>query len=207
MSCFIIAGIAFIVCFYVASVAGGSIFWAFEGINYGYYWFFIGIAVFIALGIYMMRETSITVTNYRVITEQTFDGRIELPISAITHYESGMFERLEIGTPSKKIFLVGVEKVTDVYNCIAEQVIIRQKITETTTVPEKPEKQVLEVPAADSKENETVIKEKKEKATQETRSASNRYSYAKCPKCGGNVAFANGIEEAVCCWCNHRFKN
>ena len=44
--CFVIAGIALVICFVVATIFGGSPAWAFEGIEYGYYWFFIGIIIF-----------------------------------------------------------------------------------------------------------------------------------------------------------------
>ena len=52
--CFAIAGIVLIACFMVASAIGGSPMWAIEGMDYGYYWFFIGAFIFVALGLMFM---------------------------------------------------------------------------------------------------------------------------------------------------------
>lgn len=71
MVCFGVAAVALVACFVVASIAGGSPFWAFKGIRYGYYWFFIGIAAFVILGIsFLTSKTSEIETSNEIYTEE-----------------------------------------------------------------------------------------------------------------------------------------
>ena len=74
VACYGIAIGALVACFAVAaaSVPSVGIMWAFEGMRYGYYWFFIGAALFVILGI-------VTSTKFElVITESTVTGKSTL---------------------------------------------------------------------------------------------------------------------------------
>ncbi len=127
IACFAIAVMALISCFSVATAVGRDIFWAFEGIEYGYYWFFIGIAVFTGLGFYFMNNLpEIIVTNHRVIIGAYFGVRYDLPISKISHFEMGALDSVVIATPSVRVGLSSVVNISRLYDCIAEQIVKHQ---------------------------------------------------------------------------------
>ena len=131
--CFAIAGVALIVCFIVASILGGSPSWAFRGIEYGYYWFFIGIFIFLALGIalYTMK-CELIVTDGKVTGKTLFGKRVDLPISQISVAGTGMLNRVSIATSSGSISFYGVTNQNEVFSTISELLMKRQEETKTT---------------------------------------------------------------------------
>lgn len=133
--CFLIAGIAFIVCFIVATIFGGSPLWAFEGMEYGYYWFFIGIIVFVIVGfVFLAMPFELTVTDSRVVGKTLLGKRVDLPISQISATGTGMFKRVSIATSSGSINFYGVANQNEVFSVISELLLKRQEETKTTTV-------------------------------------------------------------------------
>lgn len=133
--CFLIAGFAFIACFIVATIYGGSPLWAFEGMEYGYYWFFIGIIVFVILGlIFAAMPFELTVTDSKVVGKTLFGKRVDLPISQISVAGTGMFKRVTIATSSGSINFYGVANQNEVFSIISELIVKRQEETKTATV-------------------------------------------------------------------------
>ena len=133
--CFLIAGIAFIVCFIVATAFGGSPLWAFEGIEYGYYWFFIGIIVFVIVGfVFAAMPFELTVTDSRVVGKTLLGKRVDLPISQISATGTGIFNRVTIATSSGAINFYGVTNQNEVFSAVSELLLKRQEETKTATV-------------------------------------------------------------------------
>lgn len=133
--CFLIAGLAFISCFIVATIYGGSPSWAFRGMHYGYYWFFIGIIVFVIVGlIFAALPFELTVTNSKVVGKTLFGKRVDLPISQISVAGTGMFKRVSIATSSGFINFYGVANQNEVFSIISELIVKRQEETKTATV-------------------------------------------------------------------------
>ena len=119
--CFTIAVVAFIACFVVATIFGGSPAWAFEGMDYGYYWFFIGIAIFVILGlIFASMKFELIVTEGKVIGKTLFGKRVDLPISQISVVGTGIFNRVSIATSSGAINFYGVTNQNEVFSVISE---------------------------------------------------------------------------------------
>ena len=132
--CFAIAGAAFVACFIVATIFGGSPAWAFEGMDYGYYWFFIGIAIFVVLGlIFSSMKFELIVTDGRVTGKTLFGKRVDLPISQISVAGTGMFNRVSIATSSGAINFYGVTNQNEVFSTISELLMKRQEETKTTS--------------------------------------------------------------------------
>ena len=128
--CFAIAGIAFVVCFIVATIFGGSPAWAFEGIEYGYYWFFIGIFLFFVLGlIFALMTFELIVTDGRVVGKTLFGKRVDLPISQISVAGTGIFNRVTIATSSGFINFYGVVNQKEVFSTISKLLLKRQEET------------------------------------------------------------------------------
>lgn len=134
--CFSIAAIAFITCFTVATEYGGSPAWAFEGIEYGYYWFFIGIVVFVTLGfVFLAKGRELTVTNYRVTGVTASGKRVDLPVSKISAVGTAeFFERVTISTASGVITFHRVLN-RDAVLAVISDLLLKQQ-SETTA--EKP---------------------------------------------------------------------
>lgn len=136
--CFSIAGIALVVCFAIATIFGGSPSWAFEGIAYGYYWFFIGIIVFFVLGlIFTVMNFELIVTDGRVVGKTSFGKRVDLPISQISGVGTGMFNRVSISTSSGLISFYGVINQNEVFAIISKLLLKYQEETKLSfKVPE-----------------------------------------------------------------------
>ena len=131
--CFVIAAVAFIACFVVATIFGGSPAWAFEGMDYGYYWFFIGIAIFVILGlIFASMKFELIVTEGKVTGKTLFGKRVDLPISQISVAGTGIFNRVSIATSSGAINFYGVINQNEVFSVISELLMKRQEETKTT---------------------------------------------------------------------------
>ena len=133
---FSLAIVTLITCFIVATEYGGSPAWAFEGIEYGYYLFFIGIVVFIILGfVYLTKARELTVTNYRVTGVTASGKRVDLPVSKISAVGTAdFFERVTISTASGVITFHGVINRDAVLSVISDLLLKQQ--SETTA--EKP---------------------------------------------------------------------
>ena len=133
LSCFAIAGIAFVACFIVATKFGGSPAWAFEGMAYGYYWFFIGILIFVVLGLmFLATKYELIVTDGKVVGKTLFGKRVDLPISQISVAGTGIFNRVSIATSSGSINFYGVTNQNEVFSTISELLMKRQEETKTT---------------------------------------------------------------------------
>lgn len=131
--CFAIAGIVLIACFMVASAFGGSPMWAIEGMEYGYYWFFIGAFIFVALGLmFMVMRFELIVTEGKVVGKTLFGKRVDLPISQISVAGTGAFNRVSIATSSGSINFYGVTNQNEVFSTISELLMKRQEETKTT---------------------------------------------------------------------------
>ena len=126
--CFSIAAIAFITCFIVATAYGGSPAWAFEGIEYGYYWFFIGIVVFVILGfVFSAKGRELIVTNYRVTGVTASGKRVDLPISKISAVGTAeFFKGVTISTASGVITFQGVLNRDAVLSVISDLLLKQQ---------------------------------------------------------------------------------
>ncbi len=135
--CFSIAAIAFITCFIVAIVYGGSPAWAFEGIKYGYYWFFIGIVVFVTLGfVFLAKGRELIVTNYKVTGITESGKRVDLPVSKISAVGTAeFFERVTISTASGVITFHGVLN-RDAVLAVISDLLLKQQ-SETTAEKSK----------------------------------------------------------------------
>lgn len=133
---FSLAIVTLITCFIVATEYGGSPAWAFEGIEYGYYLFFIGIVVFIILGfVYLTKARELTVTNYRVTGVTASGKRVDLPVSKISAVGTAdFFERVTISTASGVITFHGVIN-RDAVLAVISDLLLKQQ-SETTA--EKP---------------------------------------------------------------------
>lgn len=132
--CFAIAVVAFIACFVVATIFGGSPAWAFEGMEYGYYWFFIGIAIFVILGlIFASMKFELIVTEGKVTGKTLFGKRMDLPISHISAAGTGIFNRVLIATSSGAINFYGVTNQNEVFSVISELLMKRQEETKNTS--------------------------------------------------------------------------
>lgn len=129
--CFSIAAIAFITCFIVATAYGGSPAWAFEGIEYGYYWFFIGIVVFVTLGfVFLAKGRELIVTNYRVTGVTASGKRVDLPISKISAVGTAeFFKGVTISTASGVITFQGVLNRDAVLSVISDLLLKQQNET------------------------------------------------------------------------------
>ena len=126
--CFSIAAIAFITCFIVATAYGGSPAWAFEGVEYGYYWFFIGIVVFVILGfVFSAKGRELTVTNYRVTGVTSFGKRVDLPISKISAVGTAvLFKGVTISSASGVITFQDVLNRDAVLSVISDLLLKQQ---------------------------------------------------------------------------------
>ena len=133
---FSLAIVTLITCFIVATAYGGSPAWAFEGIEYGYYLFFIGIVVFIILGfVYLTKIRELTVTNYRVTGVTASGKRVDLPVSKISAVGTAeFFERVTISTASGVITFHGVLNRDAVLSVISDLLLKQQ----SETMAEKP---------------------------------------------------------------------
>ena len=130
---FAIAGIAFVACFAVATIFGGSPAWAFEGMEFGYYWFFIGIFVFVVLGlIFLSMKFELIVTDGKVVGKTLFGKRVDLPISQISVAGTGAFNRVSIATSSGAINFYGVINQEEVFSTISDLLLKRQEETKTS---------------------------------------------------------------------------
>ena len=128
---FSLAIVTLITCFIVATEYGGSPAWAFEGIEYGYYLFFIGIVVFIILGfVYLTKARELTVTNYRVTGVTASGKRVDLPVSKISAVGTAdFFERVTISTASGVITFHGVINRDAVLSVISDLLLKQQNET------------------------------------------------------------------------------
>ena len=131
--CFMLAGISFVLCFLVATIVGGNPMWAFEGMEYGYYWFFIVMAAAIGLGVVFMKmEFELIVTEGKVVGKTLFGKTVDLPISQISATGAGMFNRVSIATSSGSINFYGVRNKDEVLSVISDLLLKRQEETKTT---------------------------------------------------------------------------
>ena len=135
LCCFFIALLLLIVCFVVAAAFGGDAGWAFRGFEYGYYGFFIGMALFIALGVLCLFKIKfqLTVTDGRVAGKTFFGKRVDLPISQVSVVGTGILHRVSIATSSGSISFYGVVNQQEVYSVISEVLLKRQEETRTAT--------------------------------------------------------------------------
>ena len=132
--CYVIAIFAIIACFIVATIFGGDASWAFEGMEYGYYWFFIGAALFFVLGIlFRSMKFELIVTEGKVVGKTLFGKRVDLPIGQISVAGTGMFQRVSIATSSGAINFYGVTNRDEVFKTISELLMKRQEETKTTS--------------------------------------------------------------------------
>ena len=133
--CFAIAGLSFIACFIFATIYGGSPLWAFEGMHYGYYWFFIGIILFLTLGaLASLMKFELIVTDAKVIGKTLLGKRVDLPISQISVAGMGILKRVSIATSSGSINFYCVTNQNEVFSTISELILKRQEETKTETV-------------------------------------------------------------------------
>ena len=132
--CFSIAVFALILCFTVAASYGGSPSWAFEGIEYGYYWFFIVIFIFGIMGlIFSIMKFELVITEGKVVGKTLLGKRVDLPISQISVIGTGMFNRVSIATSSGSINFYGVINQSEIFSTISNLLSKRQEETKTTT--------------------------------------------------------------------------
>ena len=138
LCCFGIAVLSLVVCFIVATAVAGDPAWAFEGIEYGYYWFFIGSFVFVLIGlIFISMKFELVVTDSRVIGKTVFGKRVDLPISQVSMVGTGIFKRVSIATSSGLISFYGVSNQNEVFSIISKLLLKRQE--ETKVVAKAPE--------------------------------------------------------------------
>lgn len=130
---FVLAGILLIVCFIVATAYGDDPSWAFIGIEYGYYWFFIGIIIFVALGLrfLLMQFEFLFVTNNKVEGKTIFGKRVLLPISQVSAIGTGLFKKVMVATSAGHIRFYGVINKDEVYSVISELILKQSKVTES----------------------------------------------------------------------------
>ena len=132
MCAFIFTGLLLLICFIVATEAGGSPSWAFEGIEYGYYGFFIGAGFFLLAGWIMMelnKKSEFLVSSSKVVGKTLFGKRVDLPISQVSSVGTGILKRVSVATSSGIISFYGVENQTKVFQCISDLLIKRQEDT------------------------------------------------------------------------------
>ena len=133
--CFLLAGTSFLLCFLVATIIGGNPMWAFEGMKYGYYWFFIVMAVAIGFGVaFMKMKFELIVTEGKVVGKTLFGKRVDLPISQISATGTGIFSRVSISTAAGSINFYGVRNKEEVLSVISDLLLKRQEETKTTTI-------------------------------------------------------------------------
>lgn len=132
-----LAVITLTVCFMVAMSFGrGNPLWAFKGIEYGYYWFFIGAVAFVLIGIYLSNHET---TFYLIVTEGKVSGKtlfgktVDLPISQISAIGTGILKRVSIATSSGSIHFYGLVNQQEIYKCISDLLIKRQEETKVQT--------------------------------------------------------------------------
>ena len=131
--CFMLAGISFVLCFLVATIVKGNPMWAFEGMEYGYYWFFIVMGAAIGLGVVFMKmEFELIVTEGKVVGKTLFGKTVDLPISQISATGAGMFNRVSIATSSGSINFYGVSNREQVLSVISDLLLKRQEETKMT---------------------------------------------------------------------------
>jgi len=131
--CFAIALVALVACFVVATIFGGSPAWAFRGIEFGYYWFFIGIVLFVIAGImFLSMKFELIIADGKVVGKTLFGKRVDLPISQISVAGTGIFNRVSIATSSGYINFYGVINQSEVFSTISELLLKRQEETKTS---------------------------------------------------------------------------
>lgn len=128
VACFVIAIGALVACFVVAAVSVPSegIMWAFKGIRYGYYWFFIGAALFFVLSIVTSSKFELIITESTVTGKALFGKRVDLPVSQISAIGTGMFSSITISTASGAINFYGVTNQDEVFKCLSDLLKSRQ---------------------------------------------------------------------------------
>ena len=132
--CYLVAVFVIIACFIVATIFGGDASWAFRGMKYGYYWFFIGAALFVMLGfIFGAMKFELIVTEGKVVGKTLFGKRVDLPIGQISVAGTGMFQRVSIATSSGAINFYGVINRDEVFKTISELLMKRQDETKVTS--------------------------------------------------------------------------
>lgn len=129
---FMLAVVAFIAMFIVATIIDGEPGDAFKHMEYGYYWFLIGIAVFVIAGlIFLSMRFELVVTEGKITGKTLFGKRVDLPISQISVTGTGIFNRVSIATSSGAINFYGVINQNEVFSAISELLMKRQEETKT----------------------------------------------------------------------------
>ena len=122
--CFSLVALLLILCFSIATAVTGDPMWAFEGIEYGYYGFFIGVAIFSTLGIISIitksGEIIVTKDKVTVYGPLPFNSQTTLPIKDISFIKRGLFQTIVIATSSGHISCHSVVKVEQLYDCIED---------------------------------------------------------------------------------------
>ena len=133
--CYIMAVVILIACFAVATAYGGDPGWAFRGMEYGYYGFFIGSGIFIFLGILLSTmPLELIVSQSKIEGKTLFGKRVDLPINQISTVGTGMFNRVTIATSSGSINFYGVLNQNEVFHTISDLLLTHQKQSKITTV-------------------------------------------------------------------------
>ena len=135
VACYGIAIGALVACFAVAaaSVPSVGIMWAFEGMRYGYYWFFIGAALFVILGIVTSTKFELVITESTVTGKALFGKRVDLPVSQISAIGTGMFSSIAISTASGAIHFYGVINQDEMFKCLSDLLKSRQNTMQVNT--------------------------------------------------------------------------
>ena len=133
--CYIMAALVIVSCFIVATIFGGDPSWVFRGMEYGYYWFFIGTFLFALLGfIFRTMKFELIVTEGKVVGKTLFGKRVDLPIGKISVVGTGMFRRLSIATSAGAIHSYGVINRDEVFKTVSELLIKHQEETKVGSI-------------------------------------------------------------------------
>lgn len=116
--------------------------------SYGADWFSMGLAdvgknvllsaTFVALVVlflhFWLRKTELIITNKRVFGRGIFGKRVDLPIDSISSIAKSWPKGICIATSSGKILFLAIENQSEMYNCIGDLLIKRQKKNESVFI-------------------------------------------------------------------------
>ena len=102
--------------------------------NYGYYWFFIGIAIFGILRlIFLSMKFELVIADGKVTGKTLFEKRVDFPISQISASGMVAFNRVSIATSSGSINFYGVSNAEEIFKCISNLLMKRQEETKVNS--------------------------------------------------------------------------
>lgn len=131
VTCFLIAALIMVVCFVVADWFWDDPMCAFTEMESGYYWFFIGAALFVILGIAGCVGFELVITESTVSGKTIFAKRVDLPINQISAIGTGMFSSIAIATSSGSINFYGIVNRDEMFRCLSELVKNRQNAAQS----------------------------------------------------------------------------